>query len=227
MEANVGSRPAKRNTDDKLHLEDLRAIPYVGAWAQLRQNILGFYGVGLAIHELSQHDSNYIDYLHDLYCGSLFFKTLINNIHDSLTKSNFAITAYLEHDHKFGKFWQMLTNEAKLTSRFFSSIISDQSTLSRSSVTVTTLTNVNIITPNSPTIPNISTLPILPNSTHDQGYATHSQPNLREKIILPLLIIQQYAMIKIRDDTTVDKSIYEKLIKKSLAANINANRNSI
>ncbi|MEI2422198.1 phosphoenolpyruvate carboxylase, partial [Arthrospira platensis SPKY2] len=33
---NIGSRPAKRNAGDKLNFADLRAIPFVGSWSQLK-----------------------------------------------------------------------------------------------------------------------------------------------------------------------------------------------
>ena len=48
-ETNIGSRPTKRGASSKLSLKDLRAIPYVGAWSQLKQNVTGYYGVGTAL----------------------------------------------------------------------------------------------------------------------------------------------------------------------------------
>jgi phosphoenolpyruvate carboxylase len=50
-EANIGSRPSKRKLGN-LNLNDLRAVPYIGAWSQLKQNIPGFYGVGIAFEKL-------------------------------------------------------------------------------------------------------------------------------------------------------------------------------
>ncbi|HXJ98485.1 MAG TPA: phosphoenolpyruvate carboxylase, partial [Gelidibacter sp.] len=41
---NIGSRPTKRGKTDGLVFEDLRAIPFVGSWAQLKQNVPGFFG---------------------------------------------------------------------------------------------------------------------------------------------------------------------------------------
>ncbi|MFC2102198.1 phosphoenolpyruvate carboxylase [Bacteroidota bacterium] len=49
---------------------------------------------------------------------------------------------------------------------------------------------------------------------------------IREKIVLPLLVIQQYALQKIGQDTS-NKAIYEKLVTRSLYGNINASRNSV
>ncbi|WP_269446659.1 phosphoenolpyruvate carboxylase [Francisella hispaniensis] len=55
-EMNVGSRPAKRNSNDKIELDDLRAIPYGAAWTQMRQSILAFYGLGTAISTVVTKD---------------------------------------------------------------------------------------------------------------------------------------------------------------------------
>ena len=55
---------------------------------------------------------------------------------------------------------------------------------------------------------------------------------IREKIVMPLITIQQYALIKIkalRESPTPDEkliAIYEKIVTRSLFGNINASRNS-
>jgi phosphoenolpyruvate carboxylase len=48
---------------------------------------------------------------------------------------------------------------------------------------------------------------------------------IREQIVLPLLVIQQYAMQKIEQNSDM-RSIYEKIVTRSLYGNINASRNS-
>ena len=51
--------------------------------------------------------------------------------------------------------------------------------------------------------------------------------DIREETVLPLLTIQQFALMKIRKNKTVrDKKVYEKLVLRSLFGNINASRNS-
>ena len=51
--------------------------------------------------------------------------------------------------------------------------------------------------------------------------------DLREEIVLPLLTIQQFALMKIRKKgANIDEKVYEKLILRSLFGNINASRNS-
>ena len=51
-QTNIGSRPAKRGGGNKLSLKDLRAIPFVGAWSQLKQNVTGYYGLGTAMQQI-------------------------------------------------------------------------------------------------------------------------------------------------------------------------------
>ena len=51
--------------------------------------------------------------------------------------------------------------------------------------------------------------------------------DIREETVLPLLTIQQFALMKIRKNKIVrDKKVYEKLVLRSLFGNINASRNS-
>lgn len=113
--ANIGSRPSKRNTDDKLNFADLRAIPFVSSWSQMKQNVPGFFGVGTALKYFE--DTNRWEDVQSLYNNSLFFKTLLENTMMSLAKSNFALTAYMKKDPEFGPFWQIIFDEFLETKR--------------------------------------------------------------------------------------------------------------
>ena len=111
--ANIGSRPSKRGSSKKLEFSDLRAIPFVGSWSQSKQNVPGFYGVGSALK--SFEDKNQFDKVTQLYKQSSFFRTLIANSMMSLTKSFFALTAYMQNDKRFGNFWNLIHDEFTLT----------------------------------------------------------------------------------------------------------------
>ncbi|HPW98736.1 MAG TPA: phosphoenolpyruvate carboxylase [Flavobacterium sp.] len=112
---NIGSRPAKRNADDKLNFSDLRAIPFVGSWSQMKQNVPGFYGVGTALKYFE--DNNRWEEVQLLYDNSLFFKTLLENSMMSLAKSFFPLTSYMKKDKEFGAFWQIIYDEFLETKR--------------------------------------------------------------------------------------------------------------
>ena len=192
-ETNIGSRPAKRGKGGDLKLEDLRAIPFVGAWSQLKQNVPGFYGLGTAFAKFD--DNNRIGELQALYKSSLFFKTLVENSMQSLSKSYFPLTFYMKKDEEFGAFWQIIFEESVRARKYLLKISGQKELLE---------TNPSI----------------------------KASINLREQIVLPLLTIQQHALIQIKrlensgkiEDQLIES--YKKLVVRSLYGNINASRNS-
>ncbi|KJD34164.1 phosphoenolpyruvate carboxylase [Tamlana nanhaiensis] len=112
---NIGSRPSKRGKSDKLIFSDLRAIPFVGSWSQLKQNVPGFYGVGTALKKYE--DNGEFEKVEQLYKNSKFFKTLLENSMMSLTKSFFDLTKYMAKDEEFGAFWNIIHEEYLTTKR--------------------------------------------------------------------------------------------------------------
>lgn len=114
-QTNIGSRPSKRKQTNSLVFSDLRAIPYVGSWSQLKQNVPGFYGVGAALK--LYEDNGKFEQIQQLYHDSDFFKALIENSMMSLTKSFFNLTSYMKNDKEFGEFWLLIYNEYQTTKR--------------------------------------------------------------------------------------------------------------
>ena len=112
---NIGSRPSKRGKSDKLVFEDLRAIPFVGSWSQLKQNVPGFYGVGTALKHYE--DAGEFKKVQHLYKSSSFFKTLVENSMMSLSKSFFDLTKYMAEDPEFGDFWNIIYTEFETSKR--------------------------------------------------------------------------------------------------------------
>jgi phosphoenolpyruvate carboxylase len=191
---NIGSRPSKRNKSDKLIFSDLRAIPFVGSWSQLKQNVPGYYGVGTALEQYEQQGN--FDKVQKLYQQSAFFRTLVENAMMSLTKTNFELTAYMKKDDEFGSFWQMIYEERQRAIRLLLKLSGHKELM--------------------------------------QNYpASRASIKAREKIVLPLLTIQQYALQQIQQlkkQPNADKhwlETYEKLVIRSLYGNINASRNSV
>lgn len=190
---NIGSRPSKRgSTDSKFDFSSLRAIPFVGSWSQLKQNVPGFFGVGTALKYYS--DKKEFSKIKKLYKNSPFFRTLISNSMMSLTKSFFKLTSYMKNDPEYGEFWTLIYDEYKL-----------------SKTLILRLSGFETLMENEP--------------------ANKASIETREKIVLPLITIQQYALRKIKDieNGKLEKDkleLYEKMVTRSLFGNINASRNS-
>ena len=112
---NIGSRPSKRGKSEGLDFKDLRAIPFVGSWSQLKQNVPGFYGVGTALK--FYEDKGEFEKVKHLYKESRFFRTLIANSMMSLSKSFFELTRYMAEDKEYGDFWKLIYKEYETTKR--------------------------------------------------------------------------------------------------------------
>jgi len=112
-EANIGSRPDSRNPSAHLNLEDLRAIPFVGSWSQMKQNVPGYFGIGAALKEIA--DQGQLSQLQQLFNTMPFFKALILNSMMSLFKCYFELTAYFAKDKTYGDFWKILHDEYQLS----------------------------------------------------------------------------------------------------------------
>lgn len=187
--SNIASRPAKRGSDGGLRFEDLRAIPFVGSWSQLKQNVPGFFGVGTALQEMKE--KGYWEDIKAMFRNVLFFRTLIDNSMMSMLKSFFPLTQYIKEDPEYGPVWELVKKEFDLTEKM-----------------VLELADASILMEDD-----------LPGRASIQ---------MRDRIVLPLLTIQQYALHQLRKTaiSSDEKAVYEKLVTRSMFGIINAARNS-
>ncbi len=188
--SNIASRPTKRGSGNTLKFEDLRAIPFVGSWSQLKQNVPGFFGVGTALQVLKEKGQ--WKEVQSLFNNIGFFKTLIDNSMMSMVKSSFSFTKYIDKDPEFSPIWNIIKDEFKLTTQLYLELSNTKSLMENDVV------------------------------------GKHSIL-LRDRIVLPLLTIQQYALCKVQDEK-IDPSLkasYEKLLTRTMFGVINAARNSV
>ncbi len=186
--SNIASRPAKRGNGE-LRFEDLRAVPFVGSWSQLKQNVPGYFGVGTALQHMKE--KGLWEDVKTMFRDLLFFRTLIDNSMMSMLKSSFALTRYIKDDPTYGAIWDLIKKEFDLTYQLVLEL-SDSKELLQDDKT---------------------------------GRASIQ---MRDKIVLPLLTIQQYALHEIhKQEISPDmKEKYEKLVTRSMFGIINAARNS-
>ena len=182
---NIGSRPSKRGKSKSFDFSDLRAIPFVGSWSQLKQNVPGFYGVGISLEKFEE-SGRFVQVI-ALYENNAFFRTLVYNSMMSLTKSFFKLTSYMQKDPEYGPFWDQIHDEYQRTKKY-----------------LLKLTGQSELMENEP--------------------AGKASIMMREKIVLPLLTIQQFALCKLHQKGSDE--VLEKIVTRSLYGNINASRNS-
>jgi len=188
-DTNIGSRPAKRNQKDKLVFEDLRAIPFVGSWAQMKQNIPGYFGIGTAIEEIA--DKKMKKDLMNLCEKSAFVQTLFSNSTQSLAKCNFSLSSWLTENKDFADFYQVLVDEFERSKKNILEVMQQEELM-------------------------------------EDFPASKASVMLREKIVLPLVAIQQFAlqMLNTQETKESERHTYEKLTLRCMFGIINAARNS-
>lgn len=89
---NIGSRPISRLNNKKL--SDLRSIPWVFSWSQVRAMIPGWYGIGTALEEFINKNKKNLSTLKKWYKNISFFNSLLSNIEMLLAKVNLDITKH-------------------------------------------------------------------------------------------------------------------------------------
>lgn len=190
-ETNIASRPTRRK-GGRLELSDLRAIPFVGSWSQLKQNVTGYYGVGIALQAMDKR-GKWKEMKH-LYENSLFFRTLLDNCEMAMKKCFFPLTEHFSRHPVYGELWGMIYDEFELTKKYIFRLSGKSELMADYPVDALSI-------------------------------------QMRERIVLPLSTIQQYALLKFQEigkngDNKGMKEVYEKLIMRSSFGIINAARNS-
>lgn len=185
----IGSRPDKRGSGGGLKFEDLRAIPFVGSWAQMKQNVPGFYGFGSGLETLKNEGK--MDALKKLYKRSLFVRTLVENSMQSLMKAYYPATKYLQDNPEFATIWNMMFEEYERSIRLMLEFSGEKDLLNQNPVTKESI-------------------------------------KIRERIVLPLMTIQQYALQKLQSGelSSADIDVFNKLVIRAMFGIINAARNS-
>lgn len=94
----IASRPVSRGGGD-LDFDALRAIPWVFAWTQMRANVPGWYGTGIAFEEAFAQDPENLERCRGAYANGGWFRAFIDNAQQEMARARLEITSwYLESD---------------------------------------------------------------------------------------------------------------------------------
>ena len=75
----IASRPVSRGGATSLEFDNLRAIPWVFGWTQVRYNVPGWYGMGSAMQKTMDENKKAAGIFKDWYQNWPFFATIIDN----------------------------------------------------------------------------------------------------------------------------------------------------
>ena len=112
----LGSRPARRGLAAPVGLADLRAIPWVFAWAQTRVNLPGWYGLGSGLAEAIDGPGG-LDAVQAAYYAWPLLAVLLDNAEMSLAKTNRSIASHYLALGGNGRLAEQVLAEYDLTRR--------------------------------------------------------------------------------------------------------------
>ncbi len=89
----MASRPVSRS-GGSLQFANLRAIPWVFSWTQMRYTAPGWYGVGAAFRDHVMHDDTLLNLCRTLYRAGGMFTTLIDNAQQEMARARLPIARW-------------------------------------------------------------------------------------------------------------------------------------
>ena len=131
----ITSRPASRKKMDEhvLGFDDLRAIPWVFSWTQVRYNLSGWYGMGSVLKNAVNDPSN-LEELKKIYSTSKFFKQLLDNMSFEMARSRLKTSSNYAKSDEDLSFHSTIEKEFERTLYAYKKITGYNSLLERNKV---------------------------------------------------------------------------------------------
>jgi phosphoenolpyruvate carboxylase len=134
---NIASRPVSRagagSQAQAIELEDLRAIPWVFSWTQVRINLPGWFGLGTALE--SEIEAGGLDKMRAMYGRWGFFASALDNAQYSLgTADMLAARLYVTLDEQAGEVLRTIEDEYERSIRAILQVTRQAELLERSPV---------------------------------------------------------------------------------------------
>ena len=123
---NIGSRPSHRARGDRSK-SSVRAIAWVFGWAQSRQTIPAWYGLGSALENCCTAEKKRLKTLRQMYRDWPYFRALLSNTQMALFKSSMDIAreyADLCSDRETGeRVFELINSEYRRTTKWVKKIV--------------------------------------------------------------------------------------------------------
>lgn len=129
----IASRPVSRGGADAADFKNLRAIPWVFAWTQVRYNVPGWYGFGRVLHGLMKENEGLADELKEWYKNRIFFKTILDNAQREMARTHLPTAGVYDISDE-NTFDAKITNDFKKAGQAILAITSQEEILENSMV---------------------------------------------------------------------------------------------
>ncbi len=131
----ITSRPASRNKTkgENNGFKDLRAIPWVFSWTQIRYNISGWFGMGHAL-SIVKDDPKLFNELKLLSKRSTFFSQLLDNMSFEMARMRIQVSSLYANTNQEREFCKLIEEDYNLAVSSYKKITGYNSLLERNKV---------------------------------------------------------------------------------------------
>ena len=131
----ITSRPAsrKKTGDENYGFKDLRAIPWVFSWTQIRYNISGWFGMGHALNIIND-DPELFNEIRFLSKRSTFFSQLLDNMSFEMARMRIQVSSLYANTNQEREFCKLIEEDYNLAVSSYKKITGYNSLLERNKV---------------------------------------------------------------------------------------------
>lgn len=142
----IASRPVSRGGENGLEFENLRAIPWVFGWTQVRYNVPGWYGLGTSLAPMIQEAPELVDTFRKWYKEWSFFNTIVDNAQRELARTQALTTKMYADRGESSKFHDQIMNDLEKTRKVILEITEQEEILDRRKVIQNSIVFRNVFT---------------------------------------------------------------------------------
>ena len=131
----ITSRPASRKKMEEsvLGFDDLRAIPWVFSWTQIRYNLSGWFGMGTALDKAVKDEKN-LEEMKSYFMQSKFFRQLLDNMSFEMARSRLEISLLYSKSKEEISFHNAVESEFNLLLNAYKKITGYDTLLERNKI---------------------------------------------------------------------------------------------
>ena len=131
----ITSRPASRKKMEEsvLGFDDLRAIPWVLSWTQIRYNLSGWFGMGTALDKAVKDEKN-LEEMKSYFMQSKFFRQLLDNMSFEMARSRLEISLLYSKSKEEISFHNAVESEFNLLLNAYKKITGYDTLLERNKI---------------------------------------------------------------------------------------------
>lgn len=141
----IASRPVSRGGDKGLQFENLRAIPWVFGWTQVRYNVPGWFGLGTALEPILKKNPETIEYLKKWYNEWSFFGTIVDNAQREMARTH-NLTSEIYSSRGDSRLHDLIINDFKKSREIILKITDQQNILDSRKVIQNSILFRNVFT---------------------------------------------------------------------------------